>query len=230
MSAPIEQSIYLRDTNRNFVIDVTVSGAQSFTFTLVTGQGLNQHPPAEHNYHPVVIQNVDFLDIHNHGHNFVQAPIRNLEELQYEPVVVPNLNMQLAVPTVPAVPAIPAFPTCPVFPTCPAFPIFPTCPAFPNFPAFPTCPAFPAIPAIPAIPAVPAVPAVPALYLPEPDLEEEPIVVRRPQPKRKIPRASKAARSQAWKALMRKWEISTITRMALRRRNHGSSSRFQKPS
>ncbi|EAA26784.1 hypothetical protein NCU03581 [Neurospora crassa OR74A] len=93
MSAPIEQSIYLRDTNRNFVIDVTVSGAQSFTFTLVTGQGLNQHPPAEHNYHPVVIQNVDFLDIHNHGHNFVQAPIRNLEELQYEPVVVPNLNM-----------------------------------------------------------------------------------------------------------------------------------------
>ncbi|EGO57158.1 hypothetical protein NEUTE1DRAFT_45954 [Neurospora tetrasperma FGSC 2508] len=93
MSAPIEQSIYLRDTNQNFVIDVTVSGAQSFTFTLVTGQDLNQHPPAELNFHPVVFQNVDFLDIHNHGHDFVQAPIRNLEELQYEPVDVPNLNM-----------------------------------------------------------------------------------------------------------------------------------------
>ncbi|MCV5090748.1 hypothetical protein OFC13_29400, partial [Escherichia coli] len=67
----------------------------------------NQHPPAEHNYHPVVIQNVDFLDIHNRGHNCVQAPIRNLEELQYEPVVVPHLNMVSGHP-----PIIPIHPPC----------------------------------------------------------------------------------------------------------------------
>ncbi|KAJ4410326.1 hypothetical protein N0V85_003968 [Neurospora sp. IMI 360204] len=80
-------------------------------------------------------------------------------------------------------------------------------------------------PAMPAMPVMPAIPAVPALPLPDPDLQDE--VVRRPQPKN-IPRASKAARSQAWKAILRNFENSHMRRMALRR-SFGYSSRFQKP-
>lgn len=75
------------------------------------------------------------------------------------------------------------------------------------------------------MPVMPVMPVMPAFPLPDPNLQDE--VVRRPQPK-KFPRASKAARSQAWKAMLRKFEISHMRRMALRR-YHGYSSRFQKP-
>ncbi|KAK1774805.1 hypothetical protein QBC45DRAFT_445722 [Copromyces sp. CBS 386.78] len=73
----------------------------------------------------------------------------------------------------------------------------------------------PVEPVMPVMPVMPTEPAAPVVALP--DIQEEPAAVRRPQlgqpkEKKKFPHGSKAAKSQAWKEMLKKWEMSHMYR------------------